>query len=153
MIEASSRAPAPADPGRRSFLDKLIGGGFLALAGFVVYPMARFLVPPRVAESEEASVVAAKVAGLPKNTGKIFRFGRKPAIVVHTPMGELRAFEATCTHLDCIVQYVPERKAILCACHNGLYDLNGRNLSGPPPRPLQTYGVKVVGDKIVVSRS
>ena len=50
--------------------------------------------------------------------------------------GNYRALSATCTHLGCIVQYRSDLQEIWCACHNGLYDLNGRNISGPPPRPL-----------------
>jgi Rieske Fe-S protein len=33
-----------------------------------------------------------------------------------------------------------------------MYDLNGRNISGPPPRPLEAYQVHVRGDEIVISR-
>jgi Rieske Fe-S protein len=66
--------------------------------------------------------------------------------------GELRAFSAVCTHLSCIVQYRPDLTQIWCACHNGHYDLNGKNIAGPPPKPLEEYAVNVRGDKIVVSK-
>ena len=47
---------------------------------------------------------------------------------------------------------------IFCNCHNGVYDLNGRNIAGPPPRPLQVYkAVKGSGkpgqEEIIVSRN
>ena len=61
------------------------------------------------------------------------------------------ALAATCTHLDCIVQYREDTKQIWCACHNGVYDLNGRNISGPPPRPLKIFDVKVVKDEIIIT--
>ena len=54
------------------------------------------------------------------------------------------AFSATCTHLDCIVEYRPGVKKIWCNCHDGQYDLNGRNVGGPPPRPLTPYTVNLV---------
>jgi Rieske Fe-S protein len=50
------------------------------------------------------------------------------------------------------VQYRDEKQEIWCACHNGVYDLNGKNVSGPPPRPLEEYKVNVKGDQLVVSR-
>jgi len=50
------------------------------------------------------------------------------------------------------VQYREEKQDIWCACHNGIYDLNGKNVSGPPPRPLELYRVNVKGDQIVVSK-
>ncbi len=42
---------------------------------------------------------------------------------------------------------------IWCACHNGRYDLTGKNVSGPPPRPLEEFHVNVRGDEIIVSRA
>ena len=71
-----------------------------------------------------------------------------------TPGGELHAFTAICTHLACTVQYREEKQDIWCACHNGIYDLNGKNVSGPPPRPLDPYKVQVAADgKILVSKA
>jgi Rieske Fe-S protein len=82
------------------------------------------------------------------------KFGSQPGILVRTPAGELRAFTAVCTHLACTVQYREEKQDIWCACHNGIYDLNGKNVSGPPPRPLDPYKVQVATDgKILVSKA
>ncbi len=73
-------------------------------------------------------------------------------LVIRTDTGELRAFNATCTHLDCTVQYREDKKDIWCACHNGTFDLSGRNISGPPPRPLDDYVVNIVDGEIVVAQ-
>ena len=97
-------------------------------------------------------MVAGKAAGLKPNTGAIFKFGNKPGIVVRTAEGEVRAFSAVCTHLDCTVQYKADTAQLWCACHNGTYDLQGRNVSGPPPRPLDVLNVSVQGDEVVVTR-
>ncbi|MBI4391409.1 MAG: Rieske (2Fe-2S) protein, partial [candidate division NC10 bacterium] len=70
-----------------------------------------------------------------------------------TPAGELRAFSAVCTHLNCTVQYRPDLSHIWCACHNGHFDLTGKNIAGPPPRPLETFVVNARGNQIVVSKS
>jgi len=99
------------------------------------------------------SVVAAKVGELGTNAAKIFRFGNRPGILVHTPFGELKAFSAVCTHLNCTVQYDEGASVIWCACHNGKFDLNGQVISGSPPRALDAYQVNVRGDDIVVSKS
>ncbi|MBI3405328.1 MAG: Rieske 2Fe-2S domain-containing protein, partial [Acidobacteria bacterium] len=50
------------------------------------------------------------------------------------------------------VQYRKESSDVWCACHNGVYDTAGRNVSGPPPRPLTTFAVHVRGEEIVVTR-
>ncbi len=148
-----SLGPPSLAPGRRRFLDYLLGTTVVATLGAIVYPIIRFMSPPQVIESTENSVVAAKLAEVPVNSGKIFKFGSKPGILVRTDSGELKAFSAVCTHLDCIVQYKPDTKHIWCACHNGQYNLNGQNVGGPPPRPLEEYKVNTRGDDIVVSKA
>ncbi|MCG6957333.1 MAG: ubiquinol-cytochrome c reductase iron-sulfur subunit [Gemmatimonadetes bacterium] len=137
---------------RKRFIDWLLGtslGGFVLA---VIYPVVRYWVPPVVAESAVSSVTLPfKATDVADNTGRIFKFGSKPGILIKTPSGELRAFNATCTHLSCTVQFRADIENIWCACHNGHYDLNGRNISGPPPRPLDSYNVNVRGDQIIVS--
>jgi Rieske Fe-S protein len=73
-------------------------------------------------------------------------------LLVRTADGEYRAMSAICTHLNCTVQYRSDVREVWCACHNGFYDLNGRNVAGPPPRPLESYDVHIKGDEIFVSR-
>ena len=138
--------------GRRGFLNYLLGTGTIATLGAILYPIIRFMVPPKVVESSASSVVAAKVAEMKPNQGRIFKFGSKPALLLQTPEGEYRAFSAICTHLDCTVQYRQDERLIWCACHNGRYDLTGKNVSGPPPRPLEEFTVNVRGGEIIVSR-
>jgi len=149
MAHAQSK---PASSKRREFLDYLLGTSVVATFAAIAYPAFKFLVPPAVTESAQSSVVAAKVSDLEANSGKIFKFGTKPGILIRTPSGELKAFSATCTHLDCIVQYRPDMKMVWCACHNGQYNLSGQNVGGPPPRPLDEFVVNTRGDEIVVSK-
>jgi Rieske Fe-S protein len=108
--------------------------------------------PPKQADVEVSSVNAGKLSDIEKGSGRIVRFGSHPVILVRTETGDLRAFAATCTHLDCTVQFRHDLGIIWCACHNGQYDLNGRNIGGPPPRPLDPYRVVVQGEEVVISR-
>jgi cytochrome b6-f complex iron-sulfur subunit len=143
---------APPQESKRNFLKFILSGGILALAGSVFYPIFAYLKPPKQGEVEVTSVKAGKVSEIEKDSGKIVKFGTKPVILVRTANDELRAFSATCTHLDCTVQYKKELGLIWCACHNGKYDLNGRNVSGPPPRPLDEYRVITQGEEISISK-
>jgi Rieske Fe-S protein len=148
----SDRDPRdPAQPARR-WINLLLGSGVVASIVSFLYPAIDYMLPPPVAESTSRSVSAAKVGELKNNNGKIFKFGSRPALLVRTVEGEYRAFSAVCTHLNCTVQYREDLHEIWCACHNGLYDLEGRNVSGPPPRPLEIFEVHVQGEDIVVSR-
>lgn len=147
--------PSPPTP-RRRFLDGLLGFGFLSSVGAVVYPVFRFLIPPAVAEPPTDSITVGRLSDMAPGTGRVFKFGARPALVVRTPAGDLRAFSAICTHLDCTVQYRQDLEAIWCACHDGVFDLGGAVVSGPPPRPLDRLAVNLRGDpgqeEIVVSR-
>jgi Rieske Fe-S protein len=142
-----------AGPSRRAvnwFLATSLGAFLVA----VLYPVSRYLVPPSVVESTAGTVtLPIKATDVKANSGQIFKFGSRPALLVRTPAGELRAFSAVCTHLNCTVQYRPDLSEIWCACHNGHFDLNGKNVAGPPPRPLDAFTVNVRGDQVVVSRT
>jgi cytochrome b6-f complex iron-sulfur subunit len=149
----SHPSQAPTGAKRRDVLGWLLGiwgGGVVAS---VLYPVLRFLMPPEIPEASVLAVSAGKASSLLPNSGRLVPFGAEPAIVVRTAGGELRAFTAVCTHLSCTVQYRDDLQQIWCACHNGHYDLTGRNVSGPPPRPLKPYDVSVKGDEIVISRN
>jgi Rieske Fe-S protein len=141
-----------ADSGKRDLLKFFLVGGTFAWLGAILYPLISYLKPPVEGEVEVSSVKVGKLSEIPKDSGTIVRFGNKPAIVVRTGAGELRAFSAVCTHLDCTVQYRPDFGTIWCACHNGKYDLSGRNISGPPPRPLEEFRVVVQGEEVLISK-
>ena len=138
---------------RRRFLDSLLGAGFVSTIVAMAYPVWRFLIPPASGEPVTQSVVAAQASQVKPNSGMLFKFGSRPGLLIRTQEGELQAFNAVCTHLDCTVQYKAETSQIWCACHNGLYDLSGNVVSGPPPRPLERLVVNQRGEDVVVSRT
>jgi Rieske Fe-S protein len=141
------------DPSRRRFVNWFLGTGVGAFLLAVLYPVTRYLVPPKAGESAAGTVtLALKPDDVKPNTGQIFKFGSRPGILVRTAAGELRALSAVCTHLNCTVQYRPDLGQIWCACHNGHFDLSGKNVEGPPPRPLEAFVVNARGNQIVVSK-
>jgi len=142
----------PQAEGRRTFLNAALAGAVSAFGLSVLYPVWKYLIPPPRREAKPMTVLAAKASELPPNSGKIFRFGSKPGIVIRTPGGEIKAFTAICTHLACTVQYRPDFQHIWCACHNGHYSLDGINIAGPPPRPLTPYRVSIKDDQVFASK-
>ncbi len=144
----------PGDASRRRFINWFLGTGAGAFLVSVLYPVSRYLVPPPAGESAAGTVtLAVKPDEVKPNSGQIFKFGSRPGILIRTPTGDLRAFSAVCTHLNCTVQYRPDLSHIWCACHNGHFDLNGKNIAGPPPRPLEPLVVNPRGKQIVVSKA
>jgi Rieske Fe-S protein len=151
-VNAAAPQSASEKVPRRRFVNILLGTGLLASAASFLYPILRYLVPPKLPDLAGYAVLAARVPEMKPNTAKTFRFGTRPGLLVETGTGEYRAMSAACTHLGCTVQYRPDLREIWCACHNGMYDLNGRTISGPPPRPLEAFEVQVRGDDIFVRR-
>jgi cytochrome b6-f complex iron-sulfur subunit len=151
----TSEQPERKPVSRRGFL-----AGLVALCGFLwslmaAYPIFRYLYPPKSmqAQSNVSSVTVADARDIPVGTGRNFQFGSIPAILLHTQDGEFHAFNAICTHLGCTVQFRPDMQRIWCACHGGQYDPEtGKNIAGPPPRPLAPLKAEVVNGKVIVSR-
>ncbi len=137
---------------RRRFINLFLGGSLLGAVASLLYPVIRYLIPPSRPETTARSVLAAKTGELAPNTAKIFKFGNSPAILVNGADGQLRAFTAVCTHLNCTVRYESDTGTLYCPCHNGRFDLAGNVISGPPPKPLEAYDVAVSGGDIYVSR-
>ncbi len=137
---------------RRQFVNSLLGGSLTATVVAFLYPVVRFLIPPRQLEAVLKNVTAAKVGELAPNSSKIFKFGSSPALLVNTQEGELVAYSAICTHLACSVHYEVDTGTIYCPCHGGRFDLAGNVIAGPPPAPLESYKVEIAGDNIVVSK-
>ncbi len=137
---------------RRSFLKILGITGVTAFSASVLYPVFSFLRPPKQREVEVSVVSAGKIEDLKKENFKIIRFGNEPVIVI-PDKNNFIALSARCTHLDCTVQYLKDKNVIWCACHNGKYDLTGRNISGPPPRPLTKYKTIIKGDELMIAKN
>ena len=138
---------------RKKFIDYILGGSLIGWLATTFYPILAYLKPPKIPEAKVNSIVAGKIADFKPNSSEIVKFGREPVILIRKVDGEFKALQATCTHLDCIVQYKKDTKQIFCACHNGVYDLNGQNISGPPPHPLKQYKVNTIRDEIVISKA
>ena len=154
VMEASDSNDDPArGVSRRRWIVGLLRLGAAGFLGSILYPVLRYLIPPVTSEPSLAEMeLPFKASELAANSGRIVPFGGKPIIVIRTAAGEVKALTATCTHLACTVQYRVARGDIWCACHNGVYDVTGNNVSGPPPRPLTPLVVNIKGDRIIVRR-
>ncbi len=115
-------------PPRRDFLSMAVGGSATAFALAMAYPVARFIQP-------EARVVAGpatvgKLEDFPVGGAKTVLAHERPVLVLRAADGQLRAFSALCTHLQCVVGWSAERNQIECPCHGGVYSSEGRTSRG-----------------------
>jgi nitrite reductase/ring-hydroxylating ferredoxin subunit len=127
---------------RREFARFLVlaSGGFAAgSVGVALWSSLR-----SINHGEARPIVA--LSEVAPGSAHLFRYptGDDPAILVHLPSGELRAFSQKCTHLGCVVYYSAEAGEMECPCHEGHFDADtGDVISGPPQRPLGRIDVDV----------
>jgi cytochrome b6-f complex iron-sulfur subunit len=157
--QASKRAKPMLDGPvtRRALLQAGIGVAGACYAAALGYPVYRYLASPAEEAEQLAKVTEIELPDaedLALGTAMMFKFGIRPALLIHHPDGSWTALDAKCTHLGCTVAYQAEQERIYCACHGGVYDpRTGKNVSGPPPRPLTAYNVEVADGKVIVSRA
>lgn len=135
---------------RRDFLKIL--NRLLAVTGLTVVlgPIVAYFYPPELEETPVEPVPAGPLVELPVGASQTVRYGRYPALIIHTPAG-LRAYSAVCTHFACLVKWDPVQKQIACPCHDGFFAVDdGRVISGPPPAPLEPLPVTVRDGQIYV---
>lgn len=140
---------------RKEFITYAIPGFAAVWSLMAAYPIYRYLEPKEgegEAHTKVGSVNLGEANKIPKGSGQNFRFGSTPAIITHTEDGEFHAFKAVCTHLGCTVQFRQDKQDIWCACHGGCYDAgSGKNIAGPPPKPLDKLKVAIENGNLVVS--
>lgn len=162
VASRSSSNPGPA-LGRRGFLGILTWaiGGLITL-GFAVPGLGYLLGPALRRTTEEVWIslgAASKVelgtptlfkATVQRQTGWIVNEEQLTVFVVSEDGRQFTALSNICTHLGCRVRWIADEGQFFCPCHNGTFDKEGNVLSGPPPRPLDRYPVKLENDQIFI---
>ncbi len=136
---------------RRNFFGTLVKWILGVTVVSWIVPIVAYLFPKSKGEAEN---VFMDPLGNPIMVSAVLDEGAKIGLAFGNPTvvisyrGEVRAFSAVCTHLGCIVQWKRDEDIFLCPCHAGKFDPNGNVISGPPPKPLPHYRVKVERNKI-----
>lgn len=60
------------------------------------------------------------------------------------------AFSTICTHLGCPVRWLAKADLFMCPCHGGVFYANGQVASGPPPKPLNRYPVRINNNNVEI---
>ncbi|KAB2967623.1 MAG: ubiquinol-cytochrome c reductase iron-sulfur subunit [Thermoanaerobaculia bacterium] len=146
--------PAERRGSRRQLLGYLLGTSLAGWLGTVLYPVLRYLSPfEEAVNADEVELDDKAKASLAGSGFAIVALGGERVLVFRDPKGRLRATSAKCTHEGCTVRYKADESIIWCACHNGRFDLDGRVLSGPPPRALVAFKASGTPEtKVVISR-
>ena len=72
--------------------------------------------------------------------------------VTKSEANEVVAFAPQCTHLGCAYHWEEGRGTFVCPCHNSIFSIEGKVLSGPATRPLDRYETKLQGKTLLLGR-
>lgn len=116
------------------------GQGWIAAQDLI---RKRRAAPPRtkIAQLSEVLVGSSRVFRYPTESDR--------CLLIRPEASVLLAYSQLCTHLSCAVVPRIAEGVLFCPCHEGYFDLKtGRNIAGPPPRPLPRITLSVEGDDV-----
>jgi Rieske Fe-S protein len=150
-------------PSRRKVLGWIIGtiNGIIILA--IIGPVLGFIGSPLkvkrrdewvdVLGENELSVGETKEVLVSLMVRDGYRVAEmKYTVFLKKEQNQILAFNPACTHLGCRISFQKNKSRYFCPCHGGVFDDQGNVVSGPPPRPLDTYPVKIENGRILIQK-
>lgn len=151
---------------RRRFLGLLVGVGSLVGGAVLAVPGVAYLADPWIRRAKgrrgwrvlgdlgrvrSDAPIAVDVVG-----DEVDAWTRSPARRLGTVWlrrsrgGEVIALSAECPHFGCKIGFDARAKHFACPCHKSSFDLDGKVLSGPSPRPMDTLEARAAAGKVEV---
>ena len=133
----------------------LIGAGLsIPLMGYVISPALKRRERPWVDVGKVDDLPAGEPTQLDHVTtiqdGYLESRSQKAVWAVKGPDGQVTVFSPMCTHLGCGYRWAGEEKMFKCPCHGSMFDIEGKVLGGPAPRPLDRLPAKVENGRLMV---
>ena len=149
---------------RRDFMKTAIVsiGGLISAA--IGLPAVAYVVGPALKQNADEWIRLGSVGKVELNSPTLFKTSIETqtgwvnaeeefsAYVLTANGQDFIAISNICTHLGCRVRWIPEEDGYFCPCHNGVFSKDGNVVSGPPPRPLDQFEVKVEDGVLFVKR-
>jgi menaquinol-cytochrome c reductase iron-sulfur subunit len=159
----NNRQPSPQELNRRRFLAYLSGllAGIITL--IIAIPIIGFVISPLLRPKKESWVKLGPVSALTPGQPIKFAYSYQLidgwfektahatayAVLLAAGTEDIIVLSNICTHLGCGVRWDDTQQKFLCPCHNGSFDIEGKNVAGPPPRPLPKLQWKIDQDMIL----
>ncbi len=160
---AELEAASAEEVGRRKFLSGLIGVVASIVGAVVAIPAIGYVVSPGLKRAGgEAWITLGPATSIAPGTPTPFKYSRAiqdgwvmgtqsgTAYVVAADAEHLKVFSDRCTHLSCRVTWVEARNGFVCPCHDGVFGVDGKVISGPPPRPLDEFEHRIENGQLQI---
>ncbi len=134
---------------RRDFIGTVIRLGLFATLAAMILPALSYLAPITKRGPAGGLADAGGVDDIAVGAAKKVIVAGSAVIIIRTA-GGFKALSAVCTHLGCLVGWDQARGQIVCPCHGGVFNVDGKVVSGPPPKALPSYEVSVINGRIMV---
>lgn len=150
------------DLSRRNFMIRTIIGIFVLIGAAMTAALGGFGVLPALRKKEPGWSDAGSVADLQVDQPQERRFFEtvksgwqkekveRAVWLVKKPDNSVTAYSPNCPHLGCGYRWVAVERRFACPCHGSVFDISGKVLSGPAPRPLDTIETRVEGGRLLV---
>ncbi|NIS80323.1 MAG: Rieske 2Fe-2S domain-containing protein [Anaerolineales bacterium] len=147
---------------RRQFLSLVTNAIMALIAAAYTIPAFAYILGPSLRQEAEQWITLGSVDKVPLGTPTLFKTRIQKqtgwitseedlSVYILTQNGrDFVAMSNICTHLGCRIRWISDRKQFFCPCHNGVFDQHGNVVSGPPPRPLDHYPIKVEQNHISI---
>ncbi len=153
-----------AEVSRREFikgLSTLVGG---LIAATIAGPAIAFLISPSMRKGQVGTLVQlGELQDYPIGVPTLRQFSQTQVngwertgtsygvFVLRTSESKVRVFSNICTHLGCHVNWHADLQHDVSPCHDGHFDILGKNISGPPPWPLDEFAVRLDNGKLFIA--
>lgn len=164
-LSGENQAKTTDQESRRAFLTKAIVGACGAGAVIAAIPLVGSFISPALGGGGETWIPIGDASTLKDNEPTKITFSyqrkdgwttqeaRKTVFATRLPDGGVKVLANRCTHLGCAVDWSSTDGHFTCPCHGGVFDAEGKVVSGPPPKPLQTLAAKIENNTIFVKEA
>jgi Rieske Fe-S protein len=160
---AEDQLESAEEVGRRKFLTGVIAAVAGTVGVVVGVPAVAYLISPGVkVQNQDTWLTLGPVSSLVPDVPTGFPYAVRikdgwetasqtgVAFAVTHDGVNVRVYSNICTHLSCRVNWNPDKNGFFCPCHDGLFNIDGQVVAGPPPRPLDEFQSKIENGQIMI---
>ncbi len=147
---------------RRNFMVRAILAIFALIGSIMAVALGGFGIMPvlktRTSEWSDAGTISGLIVDQPEERRffEVVRTGwqserrERSVWLVKKADGTVTVFSANCPHLGCGYRWIAGHHRFECPCHGSMFDIGGKLISGPAPRPLDTIQSKIEKGRLYV---